>query len=121
LLKQWSNESVKDCPSEGNIFVYYGRGIKEHAHLSLQVQGYHYDLKDFLTVFGESPEIVLNSCAYCHNYERSGPNAVIFFPKFAKEISQFPVFAKEDVQALGLYLKQRLASGNLCGNAPVVD
>ena len=87
------------------------RGIKEHAHPSLQVQGYHYDLKDFLTVFGESPEIVLNSCAYCHNYERSGPNPVIFFPKFAKE----------DVRALGLYLKQRLASGNLCGNAPVVD
>ena len=70
------------------------RDIKEHAHPSLQVQGYHCDLKDFLTVFGESPEIVLNSCAYCHNYERSGPNPVIFFPKFAKEISQFPVFAK---------------------------
>jgi DUF2075 family protein len=111
-LKQWSNESVTDCPSDGNVFVDYGRGIKEQAHPSLQVQGYHYDLKDFLTVFGESHEIVLNSCAYCHNYARSGPNPVIFFPKFAKEIGQFPVFAKEDVQALGLYLKQRLANGN---------
>ncbi len=111
-LKQWSNESVEDCPSDGNIFVDYGRGIKEQAHPSLQVQGYHYDLKDFLTVFGESPEIVLNSCAYCHNYARSGLNPVIFLPKFEKEIIQFPVFAKEDVQALGLYLKQRLANGN---------
>jgi hypothetical protein len=81
-----------------------------------------FKFRDITTIGKTScPEIVLNSCGYCHNYERSGPNAVIFFPKFAKEIRQFPVFAKEDVQALGLYLKQRLASGNLCANAPVVD
>jgi hypothetical protein len=71
-LKQWSNESVEDCPSEGNIFVDYGRFRKEQAHPSLQVQGYHYDLKDFLTIFGEKPDITLDSCAYCHNYSRQG-------------------------------------------------
>jgi DUF2075 family protein len=111
-LKQWSNENVEDCPSDGNIVVDYGRGKKEQAHPSLQVQGYHYDLKDFLTVFGESPQINLNSCAYCHNYSRSGPNPVIFFPKFAEAIREFPVFAKGDVQALGSYLKERLAMGS---------
>ena len=36
-LKQWSNGSVKDCASEGNIVVDYGYGIKEQAHPSLQV------------------------------------------------------------------------------------
>lgn len=111
-LKQWSNESVEDCPSEGNIFVDYGRFRKEQAHPSLQVQGYHYDLKDFLTIFGEKPEIALDSCAYCHNYSRQGANPVLFFPKFKKETDSFPVFAKEDVQSLGLYLKQRLSEGN---------
>lgn len=111
-LKQWSNESVEDCPSDGNIIVDYGRFKKEQAHPSLQVQGYHYDLKDFLTIFSETPEISLNSCAYCHNYAREGPNPVLFFPKFKKEIDAFPVFAKEDVQKLGVYLQERLSNGN---------
>lgn len=111
-LKQWSNENVEDCASDGNVVVDYGRFRKEQAHPSLQVQGYHYDLKDFLTLFGENPQVNLDSCAYCHNYSRLGPNPVIFFPKFAKEIEQFPVFAKEDVQALGTYLKERLSGGS---------
>ena len=111
-LKQWSNENVGDCPAEGNIIVDYGRFKKEQAHPSLQVQGYHYDLKDFVTIFGEPPEISLSSCAYCHNYSRDGLNPVLFFPKFKKETDEFPVFAREDVKALGAYLKQRLATGN---------
>ena len=96
-LKQWSNENVADCPSEGNIIVDYGQ-LKEQAHPSLQVQGYHYDLKDFVTIFSEQPEISLDSCAYCHNYSRNDPNAVLFFPKFKKEVEEFPIFAKEDIQ-----------------------
>jgi uncharacterized protein len=111
-LKQWSNENVEDCPSEGNIVVDYGRFKKEQAHPSLQVQGYHYDLKDFLTIFNEQPEITLDSCAYCHNYSRNGENPVLFFPKFKKETAEFPVFAKEDIQSLGAFLKDRLSEGN---------
>jgi uncharacterized protein len=111
-LKQWSNDSVTDCSSEGNVVVDYGRFKKEQAHPSLQVQGYHYDLKDFLTVFGEQPEITLDSCAYCHNYSREGLNPVLFYPKFKKETDEFPVFAKEDVQNLGIYLRERLNQGN---------
>lgn len=110
-LKQWSNESVADCASEGNIIVDYGRFKKEQAHPSLQVQGYHYDLKDFLTIFSERPEISLDSCAYCHNYARNGNNPVLFSPKFNREMQEFPVFAKEDTQALGAYLKGRLSEG----------
>jgi DUF2075 family protein len=108
-LKQWSNESVEDCPSEGNIIVDYGRFKKEQAHPCLQVQGYHYDLKDFLTIFSERPEIALDSCAYCHNYSRNGTDPVLFYPKFKREMEEFPVFAKEDTQALGTYLKDRLS------------
>jgi DUF2075 family protein len=110
-LKQWSNDNVEDCPADGNVIVDYGRFKKEQAHPSLQVQGYHYDLKDFLTVFSDSPEIGLNSCAYCHNYSRLAPHAVIFLPKFSREIKEFPVFAKEDTQALAAYLKERLSKG----------
>ncbi len=111
-LKQWSNENVEDCPSEGNVVVNYGQFKREQAHPSLQVQGYHYDLKDFLTIFNEEPEVNLDSCAYCHNYSRKGNNAVLFFPKFEKETQEFPLFAREDVQALGIYLKERLSKSS---------
>lgn len=111
-LKQWSNENVEDCPSEGNIIVDYGRFKKEQAHPSIQVQGYHYDLKDFLTVFGEKPDISLNSCACCHNYSREEPDPVLFSSKFRKATDEFPIFAKEDVRVLGLYLRDRLAESN---------
>jgi len=67
-LKQWSNDKVEDCEAEGNVLVDYGRFKKESPHPSLQVQGYHYDIKDIMTVFEEKPEISLSSCAYCHNY-----------------------------------------------------
>jgi uncharacterized protein len=111
-LKQWSNENVEDCPADGNIIVDYGRFKKEQVHPSLQVQGYHYDLKDFLVIFSDGPSINLNSCAYCHNYSRLDPNPVIFLQKFKKELQEFPVFAKEDIQALGSYLKERLSQNN---------
>jgi uncharacterized protein len=111
-LKQWSNENVEDCSSDGNVFVDYGKFRREQAHPSLQVQGYHYDLKDFLSVFNESPSVNLDSCAYCHNYSRLGANPVLFSSKFSKDIEKFPLFAKEDVQALGIYLGQRLATGD---------
>jgi len=108
-LKQWSNDSVEDCVSDGNIVVDYGRFKKEQAHPSLQVQGYHFDLKEFLTIFNERPEIALDSCAYCHNYSRVGNNVALFHPKFKAEMDEFPVFVKEDIQALGAYLKTRLS------------
>jgi uncharacterized protein len=111
-LKQWSNDNVQDCPAEGNILVDYGRFKKEQAHPSLQVQGYHYDLKDFLTIFSEEPEISLNSCSYCHNYSRIGDNLVLFLPKFKTEVQEFPVFAKEDFKELGSFLRERLSEGN---------
>ncbi len=111
-LKQWSNENVEDCATEGNIVVNYGQFKREHAHPSLQVQGYHYDLKDFLTIFNEKPDVNLDSCAYCHNYSRKGENPVLLFPKFEKEIREFPLFTREDVQTLGIYLAERLAKGN---------
>jgi len=109
-LKQWSNDKVEDCETEGNVLVDFGRFKKEHAHPSLQVQGYHYDIKDFITAFEEKPEISLSSCAYCHNYSREG-HSVLYLPKFRKSLEKFPVFSKEDVKKLGEYLKQRLRGG----------
>jgi DUF2075 family protein len=109
-LKQWSNDNVEDCEAEGNVIVNFGRFKKEHPHPSMQVEGYHWDLKDFMTVFHEKPEISLSSCAYCHNYSKSGDN-VLFLPKFKRLIDNYPLFSKEDVHSLGEYLKERLQNG----------
>jgi hypothetical protein len=56
-LKQWSNPHVFDCETDGNIIVDYGRFRKEVVHPSLQVEGYHLYLKDFMTIFEEEPNI----------------------------------------------------------------
>lgn len=110
-LKQWSNENVYDCETEGNVIVDFGRFKKEHVHPSLQVEGYHYDVQDYMKIFEESPKINLSSCVYCHNYSKTGNN-VLFYPKFKTEIDKFPLFSKEDVTSLGDYLKNRLNKGS---------
>jgi hypothetical protein len=110
-LKQWSNEGVADAESEGNVNVRFASGTKEVAHPSLQVEGYHYDLKDFLHVFQDKPAPELSSCAYCHNYARLKEPRVLFAEKFQKGLEKFPLFAKEDIEALGTYLQQRIAGG----------
>ena len=110
-LKQWSNDGVADAESEGNVRVRFSSGVREVAHPSLQVEGYHYDLKDFLNVFQEDRAPELSSCAYCHNYARLKEPRVLFAEKFQSELNRFPIFAKEDVEALGTYLQQRLAAG----------
>src|SRR3989344_1821530 len=109
-LKQWSNKSVKDSESEGNVIVDYGKFRREQVHPALQVQGYHFGLKDFLEIFEKKNSPELSSCAYAHNYSKE-ENAVLFLPKFSSAIKTFPLFAKEDAVELGRYLKDRLQGG----------
>lgn len=110
-LKQWSNEGVADAESDGNVRVRFKSGMREVAHPSMQVEGYHYDLKDFLNVFQDEPVPNLSSCAFCHNYARLKEPRVLFAEKFGPSLEKFPIFAKEDVRALGEYLQERIASG----------
>ncbi|MBM3248690.1 MAG: DUF2075 domain-containing protein [Candidatus Omnitrophica bacterium] len=109
-LKQWSNEHVYDCENEGNIIIDF-HGKKEVAHPCLQVEGYHFDLQDFLLIFNDDDHISLNSCAYCHNYSKQKEN-ILSLPKFHKFTKTFPLFLKEDVRELGLYLQERLKNSD---------
>jgi len=109
-LKQWSNNNVEDSDSEGNVFVNYGTHKEERPHPSLQVEGYHFGLKDFLTVFSENDAPSLDSCTYAHNYSNE-KDAVLYLPKFEKALESFPIFAKEDAIKLGGFLKERLQGG----------
>jgi hypothetical protein len=111
-LKQWSNENIADCESEGNVRVDYGRFVKEVPHPSLQVQGYHFDLKDFITIFSEEDAPNLSSCSYCHNYSKNKKPNILFEARFDKARADFPIFVKEDVVELGRYLKDRLLNAD---------
>ena len=111
-LKQWSNDNVSDASADGNINVDYGRFVKEVAHPSLQVEGYHFDLQDFLEIFEDQNPPILSSAAYCHNYARLKEPRVLFAPKFSSTLEKFPIFAKEDTIALGNYLRDKLANGS---------
>lgn len=110
-LKQWSNDGVADADAEGNVRVRFQHGMKEVAHPSWQVEGYHYDLQDFLHVFQDEPAPRLSSCAYCHNYARLKEPKILFATKFDVGREKFPLFAKEDVEALGNYLHERISGG----------
>lgn len=110
-LKQWSNDHVADCEAEGTIIVDYGRLKKRQPHPSRQVEGYHYGLKDNVRVFEETPLMSLNSCVYCHNYSKT-ENAVLYLPKFQREITTYRIFSKEEAKELGNYLRARLESGH---------
>src|SRR3989344_7746257 len=109
-LKQWSNDNVYTSDSYGNVIVDYGRFKKEQAHPSLQVQGYHFHLKDFIELFSERNAPELNSSSYAHNYSKKA-EAILFSSKFEKVLKEFPLFAKEDSLELARYLKDRLRGG----------
>lgn len=110
-LKQWSNESIKPSEADGNLLlVDYGRHSKEQPHPSLQVQGYHFGLLDFISLFEEKDAPNLNSCSYAHNYSNKDKN-VLFSDKYKDLLKEFPLFAKEDSYKLGVYLHDRLQNG----------
>ncbi len=107
-LKQWSNNSVKDCEIEGNLEVDYGSGVHQTPHPCLQVQGYVVDMNDFIKVFQEIPGITLIGCVYCHNYIRN-TDSILYNSKFKEAINSYPLFSKQDVKKLGEYLKEKLS------------
>lgn len=109
-LKQWSNNSVKPSDIEGNLNVEYGSGVHQAPHPCLQVQGYVVDMLDFIKIFQETPKTNLYGCVYCHNYTRA-KESILYNPSFSQVIDSYPLFAKQDVQELGEYLKSKL-SGN---------
>lgn len=110
-LKQWSNDSVSTCEIEGNVNAVINGRERQVSHPSLQVEGYYYSLIDNLAVFEEKPEIKLYPIVYCHNYSRRN-DKVLYTNNFGELIKTYPVFAKEDLDEISDYLKNRLSDSN---------
>jgi len=109
-LKQWSNEKVEDSEDEGNVIVDYGRFKKSDAHPCLQVEGYYWNFKDYMTIFEDEKPALLSACVYCHNYNL-GENETLYLSKFKHCIEKYPLFSKQEMVDLGKYLKKKLSSG----------
>lgn len=106
-LKQWSK--VEDTDIENMVYTYVGGANRLEPHPSIQVEGYHLNLQDFVSVF-EEPNTDLYSCVYCHNYSKEREK-VLFLDKFKEILKEHPLFAKEDVINFGKYLKDKIGSG----------
>ncbi len=109
-LKQWSNNHVEDSEDDGNVVVDYGKFKKSNPHPSLQVEGYFWHLRDYMTIFEEENPAFLSACVYCHNYSK-GTNEVLYLPKFNKNLQEYPLFSKQEMIELGAYLKKKLGEG----------
>ncbi|OGI15017.1 hypothetical protein A3K63_03055 [Candidatus Micrarchaeota archaeon RBG_16_49_10] len=109
-LKQWSNNNVEDSEDDGNVVVNYGQFKKLNSHPSLQVEGYYWHLKDYMTIFEEEKPVLLSACVYCHNYSK-GTDEVLYLQKFSKNLKEYPIFSKQETIELGNYLKEKLGKG----------
>jgi hypothetical protein len=106
-LKQWSD--AETSPIEDNVFTFIAGSKKLTAHPSAQAEGYRTYLEDFIGAFNTPPLIRLHSCVYCHNYARS--RGTLHRDEFKKWLTLAPLFAKEDFEILGKFLRERLGSG----------
>lgn len=110
-LKQW--EQVDATENEGNfVETFVGGNTRVVPHPSQQTEGYHNYLMNFVEEFENLPPIRLTSVSYCHNYSRPVDEAGLFAPQYKEVVRRFPVYCKEDVQALADCLKELLAAGH---------
>ena len=108
-LKQWSNDKVEDSEDEGNVVVDYGNFKKPDPHPCLQVEGYYWHLKDYMTIFEDNNPPLLSACIYCHNYTK-GEKEILYLPKFQDSLEKYPLFSKQEMKDLGEHLKKKLSS-----------
>jgi DUF2075 family protein len=108
-LKQW--DRCQEAPGKNEVISWAG-GRRELLHPSVQVWQYKRYLEDTHTAFYEEPTpVVLNACAYLHNYSVYSED-VLFSSKFDEALLNSPLFTADDVNKLSGYLTAKLEMGN---------
>jgi uncharacterized protein len=108
-LKQW--DRCQEAPGKNEVISWVG-GRRELLHPSVQVWQYKRYLEDTHTAFYEEPTpVVLNACAYLHNYSVYSED-VLFSSKFEEALLNSPLFTADDVNKLSGYLTAKLEMGN---------
>jgi len=108
-LKQW--DRCEEAPGKNEVISWVG-GRRELLHPSVQVRQYKRYLEDTHTAFYEEPNpVILNACAYLHNYSLYSED-ILFSNKFDEALSSSPLFTADDVKKLSGYLTTKLEKGN---------
>ena len=108
-LKQW--DKCRDASGINEVSAFVGGDNRELLHPSVQVGRYKTYLQDTHTAFYEMNDpIVLNACAYLHNYHYY-TNDIIFAAKFLNALTEFPLFTADDTTKLINYLYDKLQKG----------
>ena len=120
-LKQWSKvfpmNSVDQLllidPEQESKYVktFLGPGKHKTVHPSYQAWSY----RSFITDYNSSVEdvpIVLQSCAYLHNYYREGKQDPLFMPYFKDVLEEAPLFCRPDADRLCSFIKKYIRKGD---------
>jgi DUF2075 family protein len=105
-LKQWSE--VKLTEKDAVVVTRFKNGLSEENHPSYQAWSYASLIHNFnQTVYEE--KIVLNPCAYLHNYVDDG---IITHPFYASYLAKAPVFLKNDKEKFRDFIKKYIKYGD---------
>lgn len=74
------------------------------------MKSYRDHLINFVELFEGKHAVHLSACAYLHNYAKHS-NDALFSSSFTEVLKDGPIFTKTEFEALGKYLKERLAKG----------
>lgn len=106
-LKQWDEvvpSNVDDC-----VTTFVGGRLRDVLHPSRQVAQYQRYLLDVHTAFSTS-SVGLQACAYAHNL-RFDPMSALFEATWANLLSQNPLYAGDQADALTDYLVAAVGHG----------
>jgi uncharacterized protein len=108
-LKQWS-EVEKVTTKDALVSTYLGGSMRTVTHPSYQAWSYAALIQDFNQNV-QDQHIVLNPCAYLHNYRKS-ENDPLMDPHYADHLAKAPVFAKGEIQKLREFIKKYVRYGD---------
>jgi uncharacterized protein len=107
-LKQWTETHPSPLPTAVET-KFHGTPV-DHLHPSVQVGQYHEYLQDFQAVFHGGDAVLLNSCAFLHNYNPGADDALLN-SKFDPWLLKYPVFFERDFDAVKAFLNQHVGGG----------
>lgn len=108
-LKQW--DVAEPGSTDDLLRTWVGGAHRDVLHPSVQANQYRRYLQDMHAVFQDTDAVVLDACAYLHNYTPVADDAV--FSQASAGVRQLaPVFTGADASRLADHLSERLAGGD---------
>ena len=106
-LKQWDRAYITD--HEDVVAVYVGGRQRNMVHPSYQAWSYKQMLDD-MNMAIQTNSIGSYACSYLHNYAEKNPEPLKSL-QYKKIIDKAPIYFKEDVQKLQMFLSTHVGKG----------